>query len=72
MTAVDLHLLQNALNVVTGVELAVSRSAIPIYTPMYVRVYPHIQYVVLVAYSYVSIRVYPVCRVLCSYWLIDL
>ena len=32
----DLHLLQNALSVVTGVELAVSRSAIPIHTPMYV------------------------------------
>lgn len=35
-TAVDLHLLQNALNVVTGVDLAVSRSAIPIQVSMYV------------------------------------
>jgi serine/threonine protein kinase len=32
--AVDLHLLQNALSVVAGVELAVSRSAIPIHTPI--------------------------------------
>jgi serine/threonine protein kinase len=33
--AVNLHLLQNALSVVTGVELAVSRSAIPMQPPMY-------------------------------------
>lgn len=36
ITAVDLHLLQNALNVVTGIDLAVSRSAIPIKVSMYV------------------------------------
>ena len=36
ITAVDLHLPQNAFSVVTEVELAVSWSAIPIHTPMYV------------------------------------
>ena len=34
LAAVNLHLLQNALSVVTGVELAVSRSAIPMQQPM--------------------------------------
>ena len=36
VAAVNLHLLQNALSVVAGVELAVSRSAIPMQTPVYV------------------------------------
>ena len=36
VAAVNLYLLQNALSVVTGVELAVSRSAIPMQPPAYV------------------------------------